>query len=101
MKYDKEFKEEALRLSDEIGARNAAEKLGIPKPTMRILPVPPPLRGHMRAKHTTRPSFLRRPRPPRERPQKTRTKSRHAHPSRAAARQNFSGYYAAWFTTVI
>jgi transposase len=34
MKYDKEFKEEALRLSDEIGSRNAAEKLGIPYYTL-------------------------------------------------------------------
>ncbi len=30
MIYDKEFKEEALRLSDEIGLRKAAAQLGIP-----------------------------------------------------------------------
>lgn len=29
MKYDKEFKEQALKLSDEIGAKKAAEKLGL------------------------------------------------------------------------
>lgn len=29
MKYDKEFKEQALKLSDEIGVKKAAEKLGI------------------------------------------------------------------------
>lgn len=34
MTYDKEFKEEALRLSDEIGLRKAAEQLGIPYYTL-------------------------------------------------------------------
>ncbi len=29
MKYDKEFKQQALQLSDEIGVKDAAEKLGI------------------------------------------------------------------------
>ena len=29
MKYDKEFKEQALKLSDEIGVKKAAEKLGL------------------------------------------------------------------------
>ena len=29
MKYDKEFKEQALKLSDEIGLKKAAEKLGL------------------------------------------------------------------------
>ena len=29
MKYSKEFKEEALRLSDEIGLKKAAQQLGI------------------------------------------------------------------------
>ena len=29
MKYDKEFKEQALKLSDEIGVEKAAEKLGL------------------------------------------------------------------------
>ncbi len=29
MKYDKEFKGQALKLSDEIGVKKAAEKLGI------------------------------------------------------------------------
>ena len=29
-KYDKEFKEEAVKLSDEIGVKQAAEQLGIP-----------------------------------------------------------------------
>ncbi len=29
MKYDKEFREQALKLSDEIGVKKAAEKLGI------------------------------------------------------------------------
>ena len=29
MKYDKEFKQQALQLSDEIGVKAAAEKLGI------------------------------------------------------------------------
>ena len=29
MKYSKEFKEEALRLSDEIGVKKAAQQLGI------------------------------------------------------------------------
>lgn len=29
MKYSKEFKEEALKLSDEIGLKNATQKLGI------------------------------------------------------------------------
>ena len=29
MKYDKEFKEQALKLSDEIGIKKAAEKLGV------------------------------------------------------------------------
>ncbi len=29
MKYDKEFKEQALKLSDEIGVKKAAENLGI------------------------------------------------------------------------
>ena len=30
MQYDKTFKEEAVRLSDEIGPKKAAEQLGIP-----------------------------------------------------------------------
>lgn len=30
MTYDKEFKESALRLSDEIGVKKAAEQLGVP-----------------------------------------------------------------------
>lgn len=30
MTYDKEFKEQALKLSDEVGVRNAAAQLGIP-----------------------------------------------------------------------
>ena len=34
MTYDKEFKEEALRLSDEIGLRKAAAQLGIPYYTL-------------------------------------------------------------------
>lgn len=29
MKYDKEFKEQALKLSDEIGVKKAAERLGL------------------------------------------------------------------------
>ena len=29
-KYDKEFKEEAVKLSDEIGVKQAAAQLGIP-----------------------------------------------------------------------
>jgi len=29
-KYDKEFKEEAVKLSDEIGVKTAADQLGIP-----------------------------------------------------------------------
>lgn len=33
-KYSKEFKEEALRLSDEIGSKKAANQLGIPYYTM-------------------------------------------------------------------
>ena len=32
--YDKQFKEEAVRLSDEIGMRKAAEQLGIPYYTL-------------------------------------------------------------------
>lgn len=34
MQYDKTFKEEALRLSDEIGLKNAAAQLGIPYYTL-------------------------------------------------------------------
>ena len=34
MQYDKSFKEEAVRLSDEIGVKNAAEQLGIPYYTL-------------------------------------------------------------------
>ena len=33
-KYSKEFKEEAIRLSEEIGSKNAAEQLGIPYYTL-------------------------------------------------------------------
>ena len=33
-KYSKEFKEEAIRLSDEIGNKKAAEQLGIPYYTL-------------------------------------------------------------------
>ena len=33
-KYSKEFKEEAIRLSDEIGTRTAASQLGIPYYTL-------------------------------------------------------------------
>ena len=29
MKYDREFKEQALKLSDEIGVKKAAERLGL------------------------------------------------------------------------
>ena len=32
--YDKDFKEEALKLSDEIGAKKAADQLGIPYNTV-------------------------------------------------------------------
>ena len=34
MTYDKEFKEEALRLSDEIGVKKASQQLGIPYYTL-------------------------------------------------------------------
>ena len=34
MQYDKTFKEEAVRLSDEIGPKKAAEQLGIPYHTL-------------------------------------------------------------------
>lgn len=34
MQYDKTFKDEALRLSDEIGVKNAAAQLGIPYYTL-------------------------------------------------------------------
>ena len=34
MKYTREFKEEALKLSDEIGVRKAAEQLGLPYYTL-------------------------------------------------------------------
>ena len=34
MKYAREFKEEALKLSDEIGVRNAAAHLGLPYYTL-------------------------------------------------------------------
>lgn len=34
MKYSKEFKEQALKLSDEIGLKKAAEQLGIPYHTL-------------------------------------------------------------------
>lgn len=34
MKYEKEFKEEAVRLAEETGTRNAAEKLGVPYYTL-------------------------------------------------------------------
>lgn len=34
MQYDNTFKQEALRLSDEIGLKNAAEQLGIPPDTL-------------------------------------------------------------------
>jgi len=33
--YDKTFKEEAVRLSDEIGPKNAAEQLGVPYYTLQ------------------------------------------------------------------
>ena len=35
MTYDKAFKEEALKLSEEIGTRNAAAQLGIPYYTLQ------------------------------------------------------------------
>ena len=31
MKYNKEFKAEALKLSDEIGVKKAAQQLGLPR----------------------------------------------------------------------
>ena len=34
MTYEKSFKEEAVRLSDEIGVRKAAEQLGVPSYTL-------------------------------------------------------------------
>ena len=34
MQYDKTFKEEAVRLSDEIGSKKAADQLGIPDHTL-------------------------------------------------------------------
>ena len=34
MKYTREFKDEALKLSDEIGVRKAAEQLGLPYYTL-------------------------------------------------------------------
>ena len=34
MKYTREFKEEALKLSDEVGVRNAAAQLGLPYYTL-------------------------------------------------------------------
>ncbi len=34
MKYGKEFKEQALKLSDEIGTKRAAESLGLPHHTV-------------------------------------------------------------------
>ena len=34
MMYTKEFKEEALKLSDEIGVKKAAEQLGLPYYTL-------------------------------------------------------------------
>ena len=34
MKYAREFKEEALKLSDEIGVRNASAQLGLPYYTL-------------------------------------------------------------------
>ena len=34
MKYEKEFKVEAVRLAEETGTRNAAEKLGVPYYTL-------------------------------------------------------------------
>ena len=34
MQYDKTFKEEAVRLSDEIGPKKAADQLGIPYHTL-------------------------------------------------------------------
>ena len=33
--YSKEFKEEALKLSDEIGVKKAAQQLGVPSRFMR------------------------------------------------------------------
>ena len=45
MKYTKEFKEEALKLSDEIGVRKTAEQLGLKYNTARKKkPVPVPAR---------------------------------------------------------
>ena len=35
MKYSKEFKEEALKLSDEIGLKKAAQQLGIHYPQLK------------------------------------------------------------------
>ena len=32
--YDKEFKEEAIKLSNEVGPKSAAEQLGIPETTL-------------------------------------------------------------------
>jgi transposase len=34
MRYEKEFKEEAVKLSEEIGAKKAAENLGVPYHTV-------------------------------------------------------------------
>ena len=34
MKYNKEFKAEALKLSDEIGVKKAAQQLGLPYYTL-------------------------------------------------------------------
>ena len=36
MKYTKEFKEEALKLSDEIGVRRTAEQLGLKYNTLKM-----------------------------------------------------------------
>jgi transposase len=37
MKYSKEFKEEALKLSDEIGLKKAAQQLGIQYYTLSVI----------------------------------------------------------------
>ena len=42
MKYSKEFKEEALKLSDEIGLKKAAQQLGIQYYTLSDWLITPP-----------------------------------------------------------